>query len=63
MQLHSLVHYLSNYTNFSFFSSLKTMRFFLDIGVSEEQFKESWTRPGAAGMGEGTSLVVAKSRM
>ena len=39
------------------------MRFFLDIGVTEEQFKESWTRPGAAGMGEGTSLVVAKSRM
>ncbi|KAJ4887089.1 Isocitrate lyase [Raphanus sativus] len=32
-------------------------------GVTEEQFKESWTRPGAAGMGEGTSLVVAKSRM
>ncbi|CAH8389591.1 unnamed protein product [Eruca vesicaria subsp. sativa] len=31
--------------------------------VTEEQFKESWTRPGAAGMGEGTSLVVAKSRM
>lgn len=34
-----------------------------DIGVTEEQFKESWTRPGAAGMGEGTGLVVAKSRM
>ncbi|KAL0706860.1 hypothetical protein Bca4012_073286 [Brassica carinata] len=32
-------------------------------GVTEEQFKETWTRPGAAGMGEGTSLVVAKSRM
>lgn len=32
-------------------------------GVTEEQFKESWTRPGADGMGEGTSLVVAKSRM
>ncbi|KAJ0264671.1 Isocitrate lyase [Hirschfeldia incana] len=32
-------------------------------GVTEEQFKESWTRPGASGMGEGTSLVVAKSRM
>ncbi|KAF3606427.1 hypothetical protein DY000_02049378 [Brassica cretica] len=32
-------------------------------GVKEEQFKESWTRPGAAGMGEGTSLVVATSRM
>ncbi|KAF8085990.1 hypothetical protein N665_0639s0004 [Sinapis alba] len=32
-------------------------------GVTEEQFKESWTRSGAAGMGEGTSLVVAKSRM
>ncbi|CAN8258505.1 unnamed protein product [Cochlearia groenlandica] len=32
-------------------------------GVTEEQFKESWTRPGADGMGEGTNLVVAKSRM
>ncbi|KAJ0249035.1 Isocitrate lyase [Hirschfeldia incana] len=33
-------------------------------GVTEEQFKESWTRPGAAGMDDGTTtLMVAKSRM
>jgi len=32
-------------------------------GVTEEQFKETWTRPGAGNMGEGTNLVVAKARM
>ncbi|KAI3440872.1 Isocitrate lyase [Psidium guajava] len=31
-------------------------------GVTEEQFKESWTRPGAVGLGEG-AVMVAKSRM
>ncbi|GMY09917.1 isocitrate lyase [Fagus crenata] len=31
-------------------------------GVTEEQFKETWTRPGAADMVEG-NVVVAKSRM
>ncbi|XP_059449169.1 isocitrate lyase [Corylus avellana] len=32
-------------------------------GVTEEQFKETWTRPGAVNMGEGTNVVVAKARM
>ncbi|CAI9090305.1 OLC1v1025052C1 [Oldenlandia corymbosa var. corymbosa] len=32
-------------------------------GVTEEQFKETWTRPGATDMGEGASVVIAKSRM
>ncbi|XP_062151006.1 isocitrate lyase [Alnus glutinosa] len=32
-------------------------------GVTEEQFKETWTRPGAVNMGEGTDIVVAKARM
>ncbi|XP_010532478.1 PREDICTED: isocitrate lyase isoform X1 [Tarenaya hassleriana] len=33
-------------------------------GVTEEQFKETWTRPGAAaGIGEGASVIVAKARM
>ncbi|KAJ7948168.1 isocitrate lyase [Quillaja saponaria] len=31
-------------------------------GVTEEQFKDSWTRPGTVGMGHG-SVVVAKARM
>ncbi|XP_022970972.1 isocitrate lyase-like [Cucurbita maxima] len=32
-------------------------------GVTEEQFKESWTREGAVNLGEGGNVVVAKSRM
>lgn len=32
-------------------------------GVTEEQFKESWTRPGTAGLGAGATVVVAKARM
>ncbi|KAJ1700846.1 hypothetical protein LUZ63_000625 [Rhynchospora breviuscula] len=32
-------------------------------GVTEEQFKESWTRSGAEGMNGGATAVVAKSRM
>ncbi|XP_043703902.1 isocitrate lyase [Telopea speciosissima] len=33
-------------------------------GVTEEQFKgDTWTRPGTAEMGRGSTLVVAKSRM
>ncbi|CAL1406963.1 unnamed protein product [Linum trigynum] len=32
-------------------------------GVTEEQFKETWTRPGAMEMGGAGSEVVAKSRM
>ncbi|KAL3509687.1 hypothetical protein ACH5RR_029088 [Cinchona calisaya] len=32
-------------------------------GVTEEQFKETWTRPGATDMGDATSVVIAKSRM
>ena len=53
-------HYASKYKLFFFISSNDV---FWHVGVTEEQFKETWTRPGAAGMGEGTSLVVAKSRM
>lgn len=34
----------------------------LSTGVTEEQFKESWNRPGAVNMGEG-SVMVAKARM
>ncbi|XP_050204819.1 isocitrate lyase [Mercurialis annua] len=32
-------------------------------GVTEEQFKETWTRPGAMGVSTGGSEVMAKSRM
>ncbi|XP_022140797.1 isocitrate lyase [Momordica charantia] len=32
-------------------------------GVTEEQFKESWTRQGAGDLGEEGTVVVAKSRM
>ncbi|EEF32648.1 isocitrate lyase, putative [Ricinus communis] len=32
-------------------------------GVTEEQFKETWTRPGAMEMGSAGSEVVAKARM
>lgn len=32
-------------------------------GVTEEQFKETWTRPGAVEMGEDSPVVVAKARM
>ncbi|EXC23128.1 Isocitrate lyase [Morus notabilis] len=32
-------------------------------GVTEEQFKDSWTRPGAVDLGTEGSVVVAKSRM
>lgn len=32
-------------------------------GVTEEQFKVTWTRPGATDMGDATSVVIAKSRM
>ncbi|KAJ4801471.1 Isocitrate lyase [Rhynchospora pubera] len=32
-------------------------------GVTEEQFKETWTRSGAEGMNGGATAVVAKSRM
>ncbi|KAJ3670404.1 hypothetical protein LUZ60_010728 [Juncus effusus] len=32
-------------------------------GVTEEQFKETWTRSGAEGMSDRASLVVANSRM
>ncbi|CBI28949.3 unnamed protein product, partial [Vitis vinifera] len=32
-------------------------------GVTEEQFKETWTLPRGMGMGEGNTLVIAKSRM
>ncbi|KAL8153176.1 hypothetical protein V2J09_010936 [Rumex salicifolius] len=35
-------------------------------GVTEEQFKETWTRPGASGthhMGNGSSVVLANSRI
>ncbi|KAL0536611.1 hypothetical protein IC582_025565 [Cucumis melo] len=32
-------------------------------GVTEEQFKESWTREGAVNLGEEGNVVVAKSRM
>ncbi|KAL5056346.1 hypothetical protein RYX36_037028 [Vicia faba] len=33
-------------------------------GVTEEQFKETWTRPGAVGIdGDNGSMVVAKARM
>ncbi|KAA8526491.1 hypothetical protein F0562_008306 [Nyssa sinensis] len=32
-------------------------------GVTEEQFKETWTRPGATDMGDDGSAVMAKSRM
>lgn len=38
------------------------MNFLHRAGVTEEQFKESWTRPGAVGLGEG-AVMVAKSRM
>ena len=31
--------------------------------MTEEQFKESWTREGAVNLGEGGNVVVAKSRM
>lgn len=31
-------------------------------GVTEEQFKETWTRPGAMDIDEG-NVVVAKARM
>ncbi|KAJ8749320.1 hypothetical protein K2173_018803 [Erythroxylum novogranatense] len=32
-------------------------------GVTEEQFKETWTRPGAVGVGDAGNEVVAKARM
>lgn len=32
-------------------------------GVTEEQFKDTWTRPGATDIGDATSVVIAKSRM
>lgn len=32
-------------------------------GVTEEQFKDTWTRPGATDMGDDGSTVIAKSRM
>ena len=32
------------------------------VGVTEEQFKESWTRSGAVNIDRG-SIVVAKARM
>ncbi|KAI4322539.1 hypothetical protein L6164_022223 [Bauhinia variegata] len=32
-------------------------------GVTEEQFNETWTRPGTVHIGEGSSMVVAKARM
>ncbi|XP_039014888.1 isocitrate lyase-like [Hibiscus syriacus] len=32
-------------------------------GVTEEQFKETWTRPGAGGIGTEGNVVVAKARM
>lgn len=32
-------------------------------GVTEEQFKETWTRSGAEGMNGDATVVVAKSRM
>ncbi|KAA8524592.1 hypothetical protein F0562_011015 [Nyssa sinensis] len=32
-------------------------------GVTEEQFKETWTRPGATDIGDHGSEVIAKSRM
>ncbi|KAK6918888.1 Isocitrate lyase [Dillenia turbinata] len=35
---------------------------FVFVGVTEEQFKETWTRPGATDMG-GSGEVVAKARM
>jgi hypothetical protein len=34
------------------------------VGVTEDQFKETWTRPGAVGIDrENGSMVVAKARM
>lgn len=36
--------------------------FDVSVGVTEEQFKESWTRPGAVDIDGGTT-VVAKARM
>lgn len=32
-------------------------------GVTEDQFKETWTRPGSDGVSDGGSLIIAKSRM
>lgn len=32
-------------------------------GVTEEQFKDTWTRLGATDIGDATSVVIAKSRM
>jgi hypothetical protein len=34
------------------------------VGVTEDQFKETWTRPGAMGIDrENGGMVVAKARM
>jgi hypothetical protein len=34
------------------------------VGVTEDQFKETWTRPGSVGIDrENGSMVVAKARM
>jgi len=35
----------------------------LNAGVTEEQFKETWTGAGGAGMNGGGDVVVAKARM
>ncbi|XP_027172537.1 isocitrate lyase [Coffea eugenioides] len=32
-------------------------------GVTEEQFKDTWTRPGATDIGDAASVVIAKSRL
>ncbi len=44
-------------------TSIINVCLFVFAGVTEEQFKETWTRPGAVNMGEGTNIVVAKARM
>lgn len=36
---------------------------FCMAGVTEEQFKQTWTRPGTVDMGGGGTVVVAKARM
>ncbi|KAL9297588.1 hypothetical protein ACSQ67_023484 [Phaseolus vulgaris] len=48
-----------------YLQNVKTKLFFpfdVFVGVTEDQFKESWTRPGAVDIDRG-SIVVAKARM